>query len=67
MSTRLKEEYQNLLDLEKQLTRVAKDEFIDFIRSCNGYMKTEDLKDEFEKNIKLLKSLKEVEQPANNY
>ena len=61
MSANLKKEYESLLALEKQLTNVAKDEFLDFVRSCNGYIKTEDLKDEFEKNIKLLKTLKRIE------
>jgi hypothetical protein len=62
MSAKLKKEYENLLALEKQLTEIAKDEFVDFVKNCNSYFKTEDLKDEFEKNIKLLKTLKEVEQ-----
>lgn len=57
MSAQLDQEYQNLIALEKELSSLAKNEFIEFVKSCNGYIKSEDLKDEFEKSIKLLKTL----------
>ncbi len=60
MSAKLKKEYESLLALERQLTDVAKNEFLEFVRSCNGYIKTEDLKDEFEKNINLLNTLNKM-------
>ena len=56
----LKKEYENLLKLESELKSLAKNEFLDFIKGCNGYMQAEDLKDEFERNIKLLKSIKSL-------
>jgi len=61
MAEKLKQEYENLLELERQLTQVAKNEFLLFLNNCNNYIKTEDLKDEFEKNIKLLKTIKDIE------
>lgn len=61
MASRVQKEYENLLELEKRLTDIAKNEFLTFVKKCNSYVQSEDLKDEFEKNIKLLKNLKEVE------
>ena len=61
MANTLKQEYENLVRLEKELTGLAKNEFLDFIKDCNGFMKSEDLKDEFEINIKLLKNLKDID------
>ena len=60
MPAKLKKEYESLLALERHLTDVAKNEFLEFVKSCNGYIKTEDLKDEFEKNINLLSTLNRI-------